>query len=133
MRNQSRIYQLIRTFSFGFLLLGLNSTNGQTTIDSGIQELTFIDLSAQIKNGHPLLISAELADDLGRANLRAKRGAFDPQMSGDRNGTFSGVFSPDIPAKFFSSIIANNKFQPCPAALPDLKLRPGDGRDVVIF
>lgn len=86
MRNQSRISQVIRTFSIGFMLLGLNSIYAQSSVDSGAQELTFIDLSAQIKNGHPLLISAELADDLGRANLRAKRGAFDPQMSGERRG-----------------------------------------------
>lgn len=84
MQNQNRILKVIPFL--GVLLFAYNLTNAQSKADSARSTLTFIELSNQIRNGHPLLISAELADDLGRANLRAKRGAFDPQISGERRG-----------------------------------------------
>ena len=84
MANQNRILNFITTVVIGSGLFSFMPTMAQS--DSAIQELTFIELSSQIKNGHPLLISAELADDLGRANLLAKRGAFDPQIDASRRG-----------------------------------------------
>ena len=84
MANQNRILNFIKTVVIGSGLFSFMPTMAQS--DSAIQELTFIELSSQIKNGHPLLISAELADDLGRANLLAKRGAFDPQIDASRRG-----------------------------------------------
>jgi len=80
----NRILNFITTVVIGSGLFSFMPTMAQS--DSAIQELTFIELSSQIKNGHPLLISAELADDLGRANLLAKRGAFDPQIDASRRG-----------------------------------------------